>query len=36
MMEGGILSLIDSLQIDFILVVGVGYLLYDKIKSKQK
>lgn len=35
MEPGGILALVDTIQVDFVVIVGVAYLLYDKLKSKQ-
>ena len=32
----GIITAIDTLEADLIILVGVAYLLYDKYKSKQK
>ena len=34
--SAGIITAIDTLEADFIVLVGVAYLLYDKYKSKQK
>jgi len=36
MEPGGVLALFENLEVDFVLLCGVGYLLYDKLKSKQK
>lgn len=36
MMEGGIISVIDTISADVLILVGIAYLLYDKLKSKQK
>ena len=36
MEPGGLITLIDNIQVDFVLIVGVAYLLYDKLISKQK
>ena len=35
MEPGGLITLIDNIEVDFVLIVGVAYLLYDKLKSKQ-
>jgi len=31
--EGGVLSLINNLEVDFILFVGIFYLVYQKYKE---